>query len=50
MALSVALPLADDLVLYRDEGRGVSIQWLTLTDAQELAERARVTRARRSDD
>lgn len=30
----VALPLEEDLVLYRDEGRGVSIQWLALTDAQ----------------
>lgn len=32
----VALPLEDDLVLYRDEGRGVRIQWLDLTDAQAL--------------
>lgn len=30
----VALPFEDDLVLYRDEGRGVRIQWLDLTDAQ----------------
>lgn len=32
----VALPWEEDLVLYRDEGRGVSIQWLALTDAQAL--------------
>ncbi len=32
----VALPLEDDLVLYRDEGRGVAIQWLALTDAQAI--------------
>lgn len=32
----VALPLEEDLVLYRDEGRGVRIQWLDLTDAQAL--------------
>ncbi|HEU4992186.1 MAG TPA: DUF4105 domain-containing protein [Luteimonas sp.] len=30
----VALPLQDDLATYRDEGRGVSIQWLDLTQAQ----------------
>lgn len=37
----VALPLQDDLVLYRDEGRGVSIQWLDLTAGQatDLARR-----------
>lgn len=29
-----ALPLQDDLATYRDEGRGVSIQWLDLTQAQ----------------
>ena len=33
----VALPLQDDLVYYRDVGRGVSIQWLDLTDAQAHA-------------
>lgn len=40
----VALPLEDDLVLYRHEGRGVSIQWLDLTDAQaiDLARRLEV--------
>lgn len=32
----VALPLEDDLALYREEGRGVSIQWLDLTGAQAL--------------
>lgn len=43
----VALPLEEDLATYRDEGRGVSIQWLRLTDAQAaslaaaLAENAR---------
>ena len=30
----VALPLQQDLATYRDEGRGVSIQWLNLTPAQ----------------
>jgi hypothetical protein len=30
----VALPLQDDLATYRDEGRGVSIQWLDLDPAQ----------------
>jgi hypothetical protein len=30
----VALPLWDDLAVYREEGRGVSIQWLDLDDAQ----------------
>ena len=41
------LPLADDLAYYRDVGRGVSIQWLDLDDAQasgmaaRLAENAR---------
>ncbi|HEY4581786.1 MAG TPA: DUF4105 domain-containing protein [Lysobacter sp.] len=30
----VALPFEQDLATYRDEGRGVSIQWLRLTDAQ----------------
>lgn len=29
-----ALPVEQDLATYRDEGRGVSIQWLRLTDAQ----------------
>ncbi|GAB6195224.1 DUF4105 domain-containing protein [Lysobacter xanthus] len=43
----VALPLEQDLSTYRDEGRGVSIQWLHLSDAQAdalaaaLAENAR---------
>src|SRR3546814_2833169 len=27
-----ALPFADDLAYYRDVGRGVSIQWLNLSD------------------
>ncbi|MBS0200177.1 MAG: DUF4105 domain-containing protein [Proteobacteria bacterium] len=30
----VPLPLREDLQTYRDEGRGVSIQWLNLTPAQ----------------
>lgn len=30
----VALPLQQDLATYRDEGRGVSIQWLDLTPQQ----------------
>ena len=36
----VALPLEQDLVYYRDTGRGVSLQWLDLTSAQatQLAE------------
>lgn len=48
----VALPLADDLVYYRDTGRGVSIQWLDLSDteasqlAAALAENARPENAR----
>jgi hypothetical protein len=48
----VALPLAEDLSTYRDEGRGVSIQWLDLTQAQAreladaLAEAARPENAR----
>ncbi|GAB2522471.1 DUF4105 domain-containing protein [Lysobacter humi (ex Lee et al. 2017)] len=33
----VALPLEEDLVLYRDEGRGTRIQWLDLTEAQATA-------------
>jgi hypothetical protein len=35
----VALPVAEDLVYYRETGRGVSIQWLDLDDreARELA-------------
>lgn len=33
----VALPLQDDLSTYRDEGRGVAIQWLDLTSAQAVA-------------
>ncbi len=32
----VALPLREDLVYYRDVGRGVSIQWLNLTPQQAL--------------
>lgn len=42
-----AVPYADDLALYRHEGRGVSVQWLDLADAQArdianaLAENAR---------
>jgi hypothetical protein len=48
----VALPLQQDLESYRDEGRGVSIQWLDLTaqQAQALADslawRARPENAR----
>lgn len=48
----VALPFADDLVHYRETGRGVSIQWLSLTDAeaeglaQRLATNARPENAR----
>ena len=30
----VALPLQQDLLLYRDEGRGVNLQWLNVTPAQ----------------
>src|SRR5207342_239258 len=33
----VALPLADDLEQYREEGRGVSVQWLDLEPAQARA-------------
>jgi hypothetical protein len=29
-----ALPIEQDLAVYRDEGRGVSVQWLDLDDAQ----------------
>jgi hypothetical protein len=42
-----AVPYADDLILYREEGRGVSVQWLDLDGAQAreiaaaLAENAR---------
>mgnify|MGYP001793751216 CR=1 FL=1 len=32
----VALPLRDDLVYYRNVGRGVSIQWLNLTPQQAM--------------
>jgi hypothetical protein len=48
----VALPLEQDLATYRDEGRGVSIQWLDLTPdqatrlADALAEAARPENAR----
>ena len=48
----VALPLADDLATYRDEGRGVRIQWLDLAPAQArsiadaLAENAKPEHAR----
>jgi hypothetical protein len=48
----VALPLAEDLAYYRDTGRGVSIQWLDLTDAEAeqlaaaLAENAKPENAR----
>ncbi len=48
----VALPLEEDLVQYRDAGRGVSIQWLDLPPLQaralaaDLAERARPENAR----
>jgi hypothetical protein len=33
----VALPTAEDLSTYRDEGRGVSVQWLDLDPAQARA-------------
>jgi hypothetical protein len=33
----VALPLADDLASYQDEGRGVGVQWLDLEPAQASA-------------
>ena len=48
----VALPLQQDLATYREEGRGVSIQWLDLAPAQAtrlaraLAEAARPENAR----
>lgn len=48
----VALPFADDLVYYRDVGRGVSIQWLDLDPAAArglataLADNARPENAR----
>jgi hypothetical protein len=48
----VTLPLQQDLETYREEGRGVSIQWLALTPAQAthladaLAEAARPENAR----
>jgi hypothetical protein len=48
----VALPLEQDLASYREEGRGVSIQWLDLTPEQAtrlsaaLAEAARPENAR----
>ncbi|WP_242104516.1 DUF4105 domain-containing protein [Lysobacter sp. M2-1] len=48
----VALPFAEDLVYYRDTGRGVSIQWLDLSDAEAnrlavaLAENAKPENAR----
>jgi hypothetical protein len=32
-----AVPYADDLVLYRSEGRGVNVQWLDLDDSQARA-------------
>ncbi|QYR52566.1 DUF4105 domain-containing protein [Lysobacter soyae] len=47
-----AIPLQDDLANYREEGRGVKIQWLNLTDAQatllaaRLAENAKPENAR----
>lgn len=33
----VALPLEQDLLLYRDEGRGVTLQWLNVTPLQAEA-------------
>ncbi|MCD9031434.1 DUF4105 domain-containing protein [Luteimonas sp. Y-2-2-4F] len=48
----VALPLSQDLAYYRDVGRGVSIQWLDLDEAEAgalaaaLAENARPENAR----
>lgn len=40
----VPLPLREDLQTYRDEGRGVSIQWLNLTPAQAEALQAALER------
>ncbi|WP_242651205.1 lipoprotein N-acyltransferase Lnb domain-containing protein [Solilutibacter tolerans] len=48
----VALPLSQDLEMYRQEGRGVSVQWLDLTPeqaeslAQQLEHNARPENAR----
>ena len=48
----VALPFAEDMAYYRDVGRGVSIQWLDLSDAEAtrlagaLAENAKPENAR----
>ena len=48
----VALPFEQDMTIYRDEGRGVSMQWLDLDDrnarqlASALAENARPDNAR----
>ena len=48
----MALPLADDLASYREEGRGVGVQWLDLDPAQAralaaaLADNARPENAR----
>lgn len=48
----VALPLSQDLALYRQEGRGVRVQWLNLTPeqatslAQQLENNARPENAR----
>ena len=50
--LLAAIPFEDDLANYRNEGRGVKIQWLDLTDAQaqllnaRLIENARPENAR----
>ncbi len=35
--LLAALPLEQDLAYYRQAGRGVSIQWLNLSEAQKAA-------------
>ncbi|WP_407061042.1 lipoprotein N-acyltransferase Lnb domain-containing protein [Agrilutibacter solisilvae] len=39
-----AVPFEHDLVLYREEGRGVAIQWLDLDDAQARATAAALAR------
>jgi hypothetical protein len=40
----VALPLAEDLASYREEGRGVSVQWLDLEPEQARALAAQLAR------
>lgn len=45
----VALPLAQDLAVYRDAGRGVSIQWLDLPPAKAAAMAAALAENARPD-